>query len=256
MSKIYQYPSQLPRKLTRDLRFYCPTSKCNREIDFSDLSDRFSCPECEEAFFVKIVDGKAIPSIRRRGVSGYAEIVRMPELPAERRERFIKQHNLSREQAIKLTNSIEIADFYEEISEKVSNSVAATFISDTLLGELNYRDMTIKEVNPEDMIQPLLDYEENIVTWKTIVELLRDSLDKSKSFTDLYQERDVTKTEKSELEKVIEDIIQEEDSAVEDYRQGNEEAMNYIIGCVMSRTEGKAEAETAREIIKSKISDR
>ena len=60
--------------------------------------------------------------------------------------------------------------------------------------------------------------------------------------------------DKESLEKIVEEAINENKKAVEDYLNGKKEALNFIVGAVMRKTRGRADAKIVLELIKSKIS--
>ncbi|ODR79254.1 glutaminyl-tRNA synthase (glutamine-hydrolyzing) subunit B, partial [Haladaptatus sp. W1] len=79
-------------------------------------------------------------------VSDWKQELEIPELPDARRERFREEYGLNKEAASKLTSSKQVADFYEDVAEEFDPDLAAAWVADSLLGELNYRDMEITDV--------------------------------------------------------------------------------------------------------------
>ena len=79
-------------------------------------------------------------------VADWKDEIAIPELPDARRERFVADYGLDSEAAAKLTSTKEVADFFEAVAEQFDPNVAATWVADNLLGELNYRDMLITEI--------------------------------------------------------------------------------------------------------------
>lgn len=254
MGEVYRETSDIPVDLRRDYTFYCPVSGCSNQMTISQIEE-FCCPECGTGFVIKIVDDVLIPSVRRRGVTGYMMVVRMPEIPRERRNRFIKDHDLHEEQASKLTTSMDVADFYEDLSDVVSNNTAASFIADTLIGELRYRDLTIQRVKSEDVTELVTAIDEDQITRKSAVQVVREALDESEKIDDVFADKDIEKTDEDTLKTVVEDVVQSEQEAVQDYLDGEEGAINYLVGQVMSQTGGQADAEETREVLTSEIEE-
>jgi len=85
------------------------------------------------------------PDLRPLRVSDWVEAIVLPELPDARRQRFMEQYECSPIHARTLTGDIRIAEFYEKVAG-IDPTLAATWIADTLLGELNYRGMSISVV--------------------------------------------------------------------------------------------------------------
>ncbi|MDD1717664.1 MAG: Asp-tRNA(Asn)/Glu-tRNA(Gln) amidotransferase subunit GatB, partial [Methanoregulaceae archaeon] len=79
------------------------------------------------------------PDLRPLCVAGWVDPIVLPELPDARRQRFMDQYGCSNEHARTLTGELRLADFFELVAP-VDPVLAATWVADTLLGELNYRD--------------------------------------------------------------------------------------------------------------------
>ena len=254
MGDVYKETADIPTSLRTEVQFYCPASGCENNIQISKLDD-FSCPECGTGFVIKIVDDVLIPSVRRKGVTGYMMVVEMPELPRERRKRFIEDYDLHNEQASKLTISMEVADFYEDLTNIVAPETAASFIADDLIGELHYRNQTIEKVDSNMVTGLITAVDNDDITRKSAVTIVREALDDDRPIDDVFSEKDVQKTDDKTLRKVVQDVAQSESEAVQDYLDGEDEAINYLVGQVMSRTDGQADAEDARNLIVSEINE-
>lgn len=255
MTDRYQEASQIPEELVSRLEFECPSDGCHTTISLAQLQN-IRCPGCGTPLTVRIIDDVVIPVIRRGGVDNLVSVTRIPELPSETRDRFVKEHDLNEEQASKLTSKKEVADFYEELIENASAKTAASFTADTLLGELHYRDMVINDVDLGDVKDLVSELDDGKITDKSVVSVVREALDTGTSIDEIYSNRDISKTEEDQLEQVIDKIIESEESAVSDYIDGETKALNYLIGQVMSETKGKADAGQAREMIVDQIKQR
>lgn len=244
--------SDLPQgTLSKSLE--CPTLKCS-SFTVSELSENeFRCPSCGTGLVLKVVDDVVIPMHSISEGSGYVDIVEMPEIPRERRERFISEHNLGDETADKLVTTQSVADFYEDVARHTDSETAATFVVDTLLGELHYRDMHIDSVDPSDTYQLVDAISEETITWRVATDIIREALDEEKSIDEVFSESDAEKTDKNQLRQIAESIVDEEEDAVQDYKNGQDEAINHLIGRIMQETNGQADAQEARELLISII---
>lgn len=252
MGDVYRQTADIPSDLIKDDVFHCPVSGCKNEMQVSNLNG-FSCPECGNGFVIKLVSDVLIPTVRRRGVTGYMKVVDMPELPRERRKRFTRDHDIHDEQAGKLTTSMEVADFYEDLANVVSAKTAASFIADTLVGELHYRDQSIQTVGSDEVVDLATAIDNGKITRKSAVQVVREALDDDRSVDNVFSEKDLEKTDKETLDEIVRGIVRSESEAVQDYRNGERDAINYLVGQVMSETDGQADAEDTRESIVSEI---
>ncbi|WP_336328445.1 Asp-tRNA(Asn)/Glu-tRNA(Gln) amidotransferase subunit GatB [Halovenus sp. HT40] len=177
-------------------------------------------------------------------VSDWKEKIEIPELPDARRERFQSEYDLSEEAADKLTSTKQVADFYENIAEAFDPDLAATWVADELLGELNYRDMAITDIEDRfDEVERLIELvdEEEITTKNARETVLRSMLDDGEDPDTVVEAEGLGKTSGDEVQAAVEEAIEENPDAVEDYHSGEGGAINFLVGQVMQKTGGSAD---------------
>ncbi|MCQ4332210.1 Asp-tRNA(Asn)/Glu-tRNA(Gln) amidotransferase subunit GatB [Natronomonas sp. F2-12] len=194
-----------------------------------------------------------LPPLR---VSDWKDEIEIPELPDARRERFREEFGLDRESAEKLTSTKQVADFYERIAGSFDPDTAATWVADNLLGELNYRDMSITDV--EDRLEEftrlveLVDAEE--ITVKNAEEIvLRRMLDDGLDPDGIVEREGLGKTDADVVETAVAEAIEENAGAVEDYHAGEDGALNFLVGQVMGKTQGSADPGTVNELLRERL---
>src|SRR5208283_2008610 len=114
--------------------------------------------------------------LRPLRVQSWVKDVVLPELPDARRERFVAQYSCSLNHARTLTGELKMANFFEAVvadDQKGICSLAATWIADTLAGELNYRDMGIDAVDPQRFGGLVVLGEGGSIAGRSGVEILR-----------------------------------------------------------------------------------
>jgi len=177
-------------------------------------------------------------------VSDWKEKLSIPELPDARRERFQDEYGLSEEAASKLTSTKQVADFYEDVAETFDPDLAATWVADNLLGELNYRDMAITDVEGRfDEFTHLVELvAEDEITTKNAEEIvLREMLDEGDDPETIIEREDLGKVDTGAVEGAVQEAIDENPDAVEDYHAGEDGALNFLVGQVMQKTGGSAD---------------
>ena len=181
----------------------------------------------------------------------------LPELPDARRERFVREYGIKAEHAKTITGELKLAQFFEDVVMGGADpGMAATWIADVLKGELNYRDKTIESFRREDMIEIIQLLTEDKITERSGVEIIRTLLDeKGESVASIVSEKNLLKVESDEIDAAVREAIEENRKAVDDYRNGKDEALNFIIGAVMKKTRGRADPKKAREMIIEEISE-
>lgn len=188
-------------------------------------------------------------------ISGWAPAIRatLPELPDARRMRFVEQYGITDEHAKALTSELKLAIFYEEVAKKAEPKMAAVWICDVLKGELNYRDLTIEAFKKEHMLSVIELLSSNKITEDGAVDIIRTLLDKGGSPEDIVKEKGLLKVEGDIVSNAAEEAIKENPQAVADFKAGKEKALNSLVGAVMKKTKGRADARTAREILLGKL---
>ena len=133
------------------------------------------------------------------------------ELPDAKIARFIKEYALSEYDATILCDSKDTADYFEKSTKGILPKTAANWIIN--------KKVDINKISPKELIE--------LIRQKTQVAAISDL----------------------ELEKIIRNIIDNNPKAVSDYKSGKENALMFLVGCVMRETKGSAQAEKVKEII-------
>ncbi|NHN47526.1 Asp-tRNA(Asn)/Glu-tRNA(Gln) amidotransferase subunit GatB [Halostella sp. JP-L12] len=196
-----------------------------------------------------------LPPLR---VSDWKERIDIPELPDARRERFREEYDLSGEAASKLTSTKAVADFYEDLASEFDPDLAATWVADNLLGELNYRDMEIASIEGRlDEVRRLVELvAEDEITAKNAREtVLRRMLDDGDDPDAVVEDEGLGKTGEDEVQQAVEAAIDENPDAVEDYYDGEGGALNFLVGQVMQETGGSADPGTVNELLRAELDD-
>jgi aspartyl-tRNA(Asn)/glutamyl-tRNA(Gln) amidotransferase subunit B len=211
----------------------------------------------------------------------------LPELPDARRVRFVEQYGITDDHAKSLTGELVWANYYEDVlksyeneyGEKLDPKFAAAWINDTLKGEMNYRgtSLTFKvesvthyAVNKEYTVAIIRFLNLKTITKNNAIYLFRKLLDEPKG-GDYYrpvrnspdsaenylmltlEKEGLLKVEGDIVETAAEEAIAENSQSVADYRAGKEKALNALVGAVMKKTRGRADARTAREMLLGKL---
>jgi aspartyl-tRNA(Asn)/glutamyl-tRNA(Gln) amidotransferase subunit B len=189
-------------------------------------------------------------------VAHWKEEIDIPELPDARRERFREEYGLDAESASKLTSRKAVADFYEDVAAEFDPDLAATWVADNLLGELNYRGMAIADVTDRldefKRLVELVDAEE--ITTKNAEEVvLRSMLDDGDDPDTVIEREGLGKAGDDEVTQAVEAAIEENPDAVADYHDGEDGALNFLVGQVMQQTGGSADPGTVNGLLRERL---
>jgi aspartyl-tRNA(Asn)/glutamyl-tRNA(Gln) amidotransferase subunit B len=194
-----------------------------------------------------------LPPLR---VADWKERISIPELPDARRERFREEYGLDAESASKLTSSKEVADFYEAVAEEFDPDLAATWVADNLLGELNYRDMAVTDVT--DRLDEFTRLVELVATDEVTVKnaeevVLRRMLDEGEAPDEVIEAAGLGKAAADEVDAAVAEAVEENPDAVADYHAGEDGAINFLVGQVMQKTGGSADPGTVNQLLRERL---
>lgn len=195
------------------------------------------------------------PDLPLLRVASWVDGIELPELPDARRERFISQYGISPEHAKTLVGGLKLAEFYESVALE-DPVLAATWTADYLLGELNYRDFSI-DAMPAGLFKELLTLiKTDTVTDKSAVEILRMILDavkegkKPEHPQEIVSRLGLAKTSGDQITGMIQEVIAEQQAAVDDYYAGKMQALNFLVGQVMKKCRGRADPGHLNTLLK------
>jgi len=186
----------------------------------------------------------------------YVEGIELPETPQSRRKRLIENYKIPEKYARTLVKDKDIADMFEEISEKVGGNLAAPWVCREVLRQLNYRGIELREskLNSKIMIELLQLFSAGEITESVGKKLLERVIDSGESPKKIVKTEKLEKVSGSdELSKVAEEVIKENPDAVEDYKAGKQEALNFLMGRVMQKMRGRADADVVIKLLRERL---
>ncbi|PKD44507.1 Asp-tRNA(Asn)/Glu-tRNA(Gln) amidotransferase subunit GatB [Rhodohalobacter barkolensis] len=181
----------------------------------------------------------------------------LPELPSVRYRRFIDEFDLSEDAAYTLTETRQLADYYENtLNELHEPKAVANLILTEVLRVLNdksitIRDFTITEARLSELIQMKLD---DKVNSSAMQEIFNAMLDSDKTAEELAKEMNLVQVSDSGfIDPIIDEVIANNPDEVAKYRGGKKALIGFFIGQVMKQSKGKANPKQVRERIAEKL---
>ena len=191
--------------------------------------------------------------------SDFIEIVRasLPELPDAKRQRFITQYGLSQYDADSLTQSRDVAEYFEAVTALTNDAkLTANWMNGDVAAALNRAglEITAIPVNTEALASLLKRIQDNTISGKIAKEVF-DALWSGEGTTDEIIEKKGLKqiTDSSAIEGLIDGIIAANPKQVEEYRSGKDKLFGFFVGQAMKASKGKANPEQLNAILKQKL---
>ncbi len=180
-----------------------------------------------------------------------------PELPEQKKERFITNFKLSEYDARRLVEVKSLGDYFEQATQIYPDyKKIANWILGELLHLLSEGDIDIKKcpVTASRLVELLLLIDRKIISNKIAKSILEQMFRTGQSATDLVEKSGITQiSNKQEIDDIIEHIIKDYWPTVEDYCSGKDKAIHFLVGQVMKYTKGRAQPDLVLNLLKERI---
>ena len=181
----------------------------------------------------------------------------MPEFADEKAKRFINEYKLNEMEAATLSSEQELAEYYEEVV-KVSDDarLAANWVLTEILRVLKEKNISIEEfsVDPENIGKLIKLIKADTISSKIAKDVFEILLSENKDPEIIVKEKGLVQiTDNSEIEKIVEQVLNENPQSVEDYKAGKSNALKYLVGQSMRLSKGKANPQMINEMILARL---
>lgn len=185
------------------------------------------------------------------------EYSKIPELPDEKKERFVKEYGLKEYDASVITSSLEMANFFDEMmKEGISAKNATTWLTVELQGRLK-EGVTIEQshISSKTLATLVKRIEDNTISGKAAKEVL-DYLMENDSDVDSAIEKLGLKqvSDDGALLAIIDEILNANQDKVAEYKAGKEKMFGFFVGQAMKASKGSANPNKINELLKERLS--
>jgi len=183
----------------------------------------------------------------------------IPELPDEKKVRFVNEYNLPAYDADFLTSSRELADYFEACVKDFPNSKQiSNWIMGSLMGLLNVQDKSIAEspISSKDLAQLLKLIDKKTISSKIAKTVFDEMAQTGSPPKEIVAKKGLVQvTDESAITAVVLKVIQQCSTEVKDYKKGKTKLFGFFVGQVMKETKGKANPKMVNEILKKVLSE-
>ncbi len=181
----------------------------------------------------------------------------MPEFADKKTKRFIEEYKLNEKEAITLATEPELAEYYEEIVKKSDEpKLSANWMLTEILRVLKEKNIGIEQfsVSSENIAKLIKLIKSNVISSKIAKEVFEILQVENKDPKIIVKEKGLIQiTDNSEIEKIVEQVLEENQQSVEDYKAGKSNALKYLVGQAMKLSRGKANPQMINELILKKL---
>jgi len=181
----------------------------------------------------------------------------LPELPDEKKERFMREYGLKPYDALVLTAEKADADFFEKVAKGRDGKLAANWVTVELFGVLNRMGKSINE-SPvtAEALGGLIDLiGDNTISGRIAKEVFEEMVETGKPAAVIVEEKGLRQvTDAGAIEAAIDKVLSANADKVAEYKGGKEKLFGFFVGQVMKSTGGKANPEMVNELLRKKLS--
>lgn len=180
----------------------------------------------------------------------------MPELPREKKQRFINQYNIPEYDAAILTATRQLADYFEACARlgPQPKAVSNWIMGDILRHVPDTRDIGLFPVTPAHLAEMLMMVEKGIISGKIAKTVFEDMVASGKMPQAIVAEKGLVQvSDSAALEQAIQEVLDAQADKVADYRSGNEKIFGFLMGQIMKATKGKANPQMVNDLLKKKL---
>jgi aspartyl-tRNA(Asn)/glutamyl-tRNA(Gln) amidotransferase subunit B len=187
----------------------------------------------------------------------------LPELPAEKRVRFVSEYDLGEKQADILVAEPPLANFFEnavsELKEQSPTSgfmVLFNYLTSDLRGLMNQAGTNFADlaITPEHLAHLAALIEGNKVTSRQAKDILAKMFETGADPTEIVANENIgISSDMGEIEAVVAAVVAENETAVGDYKKGKTASLQFLIGKAMGKLKGRAQPDTLTDIFKRSL---
>ena len=182
----------------------------------------------------------------------------MPELPEEKRIRFMRDYSLSEYDTSVLISDKNLSSYFESVikSKKLEPKNVANWILTDLLGLANKNRTAINElpITPDRLEQLLIFVHDGIISNKQGKAVLEKMWDTSKTPKEIIDSEGISQeSNENEINKLVDKVLENHYKSVEEYMKGKDKLFGFFIGEVMKESKGKANPKIVNKILRERL---
>ena len=182
----------------------------------------------------------------------------MPELPEEKKIRFMRDYSLSEYDTSVLISDKDLSSYFESVikSKKLEPKNVANWILTDLLGLANKKRTAINElpITPDRLEQLLIFVHDGIISNKQGKAVLEKMWDTSKTPKEIIDSEGISQeSNENEINKLVDKVLENHYKSVEEYMKGKDKLFGFFIGEVMKESKGKANPKIVNKILRERL---
>ena len=184
----------------------------------------------------------------------------LPELPHDKKERFIKEYDLPEYDAGVLTQSKDLALFYEETVKYFNDpKQVSNWIMGDVLRRLNDEEIEVEDLKfgPKNLAALISLIDDGKISNNIGKKVLREMFETGKKPEEIVKEKGLIQiSDEGELKGIVEKVLSENEQSIIDYKNGKDRALGFLVGQVMKATRGKANPQLVNKMVTEMLNEK
>ena len=180
----------------------------------------------------------------------------LPELPDQKKERFIKKFKLTSYEANVLVSEVDISKYFEEVIKNADIKIAKNWIIVELFAVLNKKGLDIKDspVSPKNLALLINAISSGEISGKIAKKVFEIMVETGDEPSKIIEEKGLKQqSDPKELEKIVINVLKNNSEKVSEYKSGKEKLFGFFVGEIMKVSSGKANPKLVNDILKEKL---
>ena len=185
-----------------------------------------------------------------------------PELPMERRNRYMREFSLPKYDAEILTGEKDVAEYYEQVVSNINvksteaYKQASNYVMTDVLRVVNEKSLKIGEftITPPRLSRMIDLINEGTISTKIAKEVFEEMLQSGQDPDSIVENKGLRQvSDESAIEKVVDEVLQSNPDEVRKYVGGKQKLFGFFVGEIMKKTRGKANPKVLNDLLRQKL---
>lgn len=194
-----------------------------------------------------LLEAEKIEEIRRH----------MPELPREKALRYVKDYGIEAYDADILSQNKSLSQLFEKTADLTGNpQVTSNWILSDLLRRIKEAEIEVEEMklSSENLARLIKLADSKAINNNTAKKILREIFDTNENPEDIVKERGLIQiSSATELQKIVDQVLEENPQSIEDFKNGKDRALGFLVGQCMKKSKGKGNPQEFNKMVAEKL---
>ena len=184
----------------------------------------------------------------------------LPESPFARRKRYVEEYGIKEYDADVILQTKESSDFYDAtVAAGADPKLAANWLNTQVNGYLNEEQVEIQDIKltPENLAQIIKMIKDGTISSKIAKKVFKESIENGTDPKKYVEDKGMVQlSDLSVLEPMVKKVVDANPQSVEDFKNGKDRAIGFLVGQIMKETRGKANPKVVNELLNKELQSR